>query len=140
MHAKKEQGTPAAARVPGNARRDQADVLILVAVCSTSAMFVCLAWILASSAGVVMKMCSVMICLGIVAIGTLVIGYLRLEFSRLRHTFDITETRLRLDADLDPADDFERSEVVDLPLGLKLFLQGRDAAYRDDPPLGDDPL
>jgi hypothetical protein len=145
---------------PKRGRPREADVLIGVATCATSAMFVSLGWLLASSMSDAPKIFGVMLVLSTVAIGTLILGYVRWECGRTRQY--ISDAEIRLIAEVEhslsvaanrngrsrrlraahpsgrevdePQPDCPAEDSLSVPPGLQIFLQGRDSAYPGDLP------
>ncbi|NUT33987.1 MAG: hypothetical protein HOV79_13030 [Hamadaea sp.] len=129
-----------------------AEVLIRVSICALSAVLVSLAWFLMSDANLTAKAWGVIMVGSTLAIVTLNVGYTRSETAKTR--LEIAASEARIIAALDRAGNPEpparqggngrRRKLRKRPgprepapgeidPELRIFLEGRDSAYGDDP-------
>lgn len=127
---------------PPKASRREPETLVRVAICVASAALVSLGWILASDMDTETKAWGLVLFLSFAGTTTVVVGYTRVEVNRMRA--DLAELEARLLSALGAADrpDPGEADAVDLPPQLtpdpvishelRIFLQGRESAYRED--------
>jgi hypothetical protein len=138
--------TPAGGGPPGDSTGRSGEILIRVAVCAVSGMVVSLGWILAGTQDVYVKTISVVIGLAALAVISLIVGYTRLELAKVRRDFLASEARLLAEIQRpknpSPSRNGKRSQPMrrgphrreneaQIPNDLRIFLQGRESAYRD---------
>ncbi|WP_157545155.1 hypothetical protein [Hamadaea tsunoensis] len=126
---------------PPKASRREPETLVRVAICVVSAALVSLGWILASDMDPATKAWGIVLFLSFAGTTTVVVGYTRVEVAKMRA--DLVDLEKRLLSALDTAG---RPEVEDVDSNLppqltpdpvishelRIFLQGRESAYRED--------